>query len=238
MSNKKPIDKDYLINSFKNFKINILDREYNKKATKRTIGNVKPDNKTIFIKDDGTIYTNEIKDIFDCGDVLGASISSNKNIVTLNWTDPDDLVVNDKTLATWAGTILVRKENSAPLDYEDGVIVINNTNHNAYSSNSFMEQIEYGKTYYYKFFTYTTDDVYFENGTCLSICPIRTIVDIPSYNGNLVYNGNEQIANFFNYQEEHFNVSGNTELMLVNIPLLLLPKKIIAGQMVHQKAEA
>ena len=105
MSNKKPIDKDYLINSFKNFKINILDREYNKKATKRTIGNVKPDNKTIFIKDDGTIYTNEIKDIFDCGDVLGASISSNKNIVTLNWTDPDDLVVNDKTLATWAGTI-------------------------------------------------------------------------------------------------------------------------------------
>ena len=77
------------------------------------------------------------------------------------WTDPDDLVVADSTLAAFAGTLLVRKAGSAPASRRDGTIVLDSKTRNAYQNTYFCDSgLTDGVTYYYKFFTYTTQDAY------------------------------------------------------------------------------
>lgn len=77
------------------------------------------------------------------------------------WTDPEDIVVSDSTLAAFSGTILVRKAGSAPVSRRDGTIVLDSKTRNAYQSEYFCDSgLTDGVTYYYKFFTYTTQNVY------------------------------------------------------------------------------
>ena len=77
------------------------------------------------------------------------------------WTDPDDLVVAESTLAAFSGTILVRKAGSAPISRRDGTVVLDSKTRNAYQNTYFCDSgLTDGVTYYYKFFTYTTQNVY------------------------------------------------------------------------------
>lgn len=77
------------------------------------------------------------------------------------WTDPDDLVVADSTLAAFAGTILVRKAGSAPVSRRDGTVVLDSKTRNAYQNAYFCDSgLTDGVKYFYKFFTYTTQNVY------------------------------------------------------------------------------
>ena len=148
---------------------------------------------------------------FKVADVSGATISSYKTTASLKWTDPNNVMIDDILLAEWAGTLVVRKEGSAPSDKSDGVVVVDNKIKDAYSSTAFEDSgLEYGKTYYYRFFPYTTDKAY-TSGTSVSIVPEKIqIITMPSQNGTVVYNGNLQTAVFNNYDEELLTVSGNT----------------------------
>lgn len=99
------------------------------------------------------------------GIVLGAVenittlVSSGK--VYVKWTDPSDVVVSDTPLATWAGTLLVRKAGSAPSSRRDGTIVLDSTTRDQYSTSYFCDSgLTDGVTYYYKFFPYTTSNAY------------------------------------------------------------------------------
>lgn len=86
-------------------------------------------------------------------------VSSGK--VYVKWTDPDDLVVADSTLAAWGGTLLVRKAGSMPSSRRDGTIVLDSTTRNAYTNSYFCDSgLTDGVTYYYKFFPYTTTGTY------------------------------------------------------------------------------
>lgn len=77
------------------------------------------------------------------------------------WTDPDDLVVAESTLAAFSGTILVRKAGSAPISRRDGTVVLDSKTRNAYQNTYFCDSgLTDGVTYYYKFFTYTAQNVY------------------------------------------------------------------------------
>ena len=75
----------------------------------------------------------------------GIALAAVSNIATLaasgkiyiKWTDPDDMVVADSTLAEWGGTLLVRKAGSMPTSRRDGTIVIDSTTRNQYS-NSYL----------------------------------------------------------------------------------------------------
>ncbi len=81
--------------------------------------------------------------------------------VYVKWTDPDDLVVADSTLAAWSGTKLIRKAGSSPVSRRDGVEVLDSKNRNAYKDNYFCDSgLTDGVTYYYKFFPYTTANAY------------------------------------------------------------------------------
>lgn len=95
------------------------------------------------------------------GAVSGIATVVSHGKAYFKWTDPDDLVVADSTLAAFAGTILVRKAGSAPVSRRDGTVVVDSKTRNAYQNTYFCDSgLTDGVTYYYKFFTYTTQNVY------------------------------------------------------------------------------
>ena len=80
-----------------------------------------------------------------------------KPYVELKWEDPDDITDYEPTPATWKGTIIIRKEDSAPKHRWDGEEIIKTTtaNKDAYKETAYKdEDIEFGKIYYYGFFPY------------------------------------------------------------------------------------
>lgn len=84
--------------------------------------------------------------------------------VYISWTDPEDMVVAESVLASWGGTLLVRKAGSAPTSRRDGVIVLDSKERNQYADGYFCDSgLSDGTTYYYKFFPYTTAGTYTES---------------------------------------------------------------------------
>lgn len=80
-----------------------------------------------------------------------------KGHVQLKWTDPPDITDWKPTPATWEGTVIVRKENSAPLHRWDGDKVVRTTVRDKYKSEPYKdEDIETNKVYYYAFMPYYT----------------------------------------------------------------------------------
>ena len=85
----------------------------------------------------------------------------------VKWTDPEDLVVAESTLAEWAGTLLVRKAGSMPVSRRDGTVVVDSKVRNQYQNQYFCDSgLSDGTVYYYKFFPYTTTNTYTENEDC------------------------------------------------------------------------
>ena len=83
------------------------------------------------------------------------------NQVSLNWSDPANIATDEPCPATWAGTVIVRKENSAPLHRWDGTLIVDSTTRDGYSVNALEDStVERGKTYYYGIFPYDTKGDY------------------------------------------------------------------------------
>ena len=77
--------------------------------------------------------------------------------VYVKWTDPDDLVVAGSPLASWGGTLLVRKAGSAPVSRRDGTVVLDSKTRNAYQNSYFCDSgLTDGVEYLYNFFPYNT----------------------------------------------------------------------------------
>ena len=73
----------------------------------------------------------------------------------IKWSDPANTVSNGVTVATWGGTLLLRKTGSYPTSITDGTVVVNNTTRDKYKSTDFVDSgLTNGTTYYYRFFTY------------------------------------------------------------------------------------
>lgn len=68
---------------------------------------------------------------------LNSMAASSK--VYVKWTDPEDIIVSESPLATWAGTLLVRKAGSPPTSRRDGTVVLDSKVRNAYSSSYFCD---------------------------------------------------------------------------------------------------
>lgn len=122
----------------------------------------------------------------------GLALATVSNITTLTssgkvyikWTDPDDLVVAESTLASWGGTLLVRKAGSMPTSRRDGTVVIDSTTRNQYSNAYFCDSgLSDGTTYYYKFFPYTTTGTYTDSEDDeFSATPTAQVAGIDSWN--------------------------------------------------------
>lgn len=97
---------------------------------------------------------------FPPGDVNIISKIAFSNKAYIRWSDPGDSVYDHTTLSTWKSTILVRNNDHYPQSIKDGTIVVTNVNRNKYKDNAFSESIPNNTTYYYRFFTMSTNKVY------------------------------------------------------------------------------
>jgi hypothetical protein len=159
-----------------------------------------------------TISTGSGSDVY-LGDVIGAAAVTSGTSATLTWSDPDDVVVSGATLAQWAGTVVVRKAGSAPTSHTDGTVVVNNTVRNQYATTGFVDTgLDYGVTYYYRFFPYkTSGSDRYTAGTAVNVTPARTIIpNVPSPVSSLIYDGDAKSPIWNNYNSTELDISGDT----------------------------
>ena len=84
----------------------------------------------------------------------------NKSI-SLTWNDPDDLVMADGTVVSWAYTRIVRKTGSYPKDENDGTTVVQSSTKNQYAENGYLDtNLTNLTTYYYCAFTCSDDGIF------------------------------------------------------------------------------
>ena len=81
------------------------------------------------------------------GEVSDVLVSTRGNSVILTWKDPSS--------RKWMGTKVVRKVGSAPLDIDDGELILDVVKKNTYLTEGYTDpKLKAGTTYYYGLFTY------------------------------------------------------------------------------------
>ena len=130
-------------------------------ATTETLGKVKPDGKTTFIDEDGTLHAKGGGTTVTPKPVNNPTIENANASVIIKWQDPENTVINGSTFSTWAGTKLVMKETGYPANPDDGTLVVDNTTRDKYKTTGYtVTGLTNGKKYYFALFPYSTDGVY------------------------------------------------------------------------------
>lgn len=130
-------------------------------ATIGTLGKVKPDGKTTFIDEDGTLHAKGGGATVTPKPVNNPTIENLNASVTIKWQDPENTVISGSTFSTWAGTKLVMKETGYPANPDDGTLVVDNTVRDKYKTTGYtVTGLTNGKQYYFALFPYSTDGVY------------------------------------------------------------------------------
>ena len=110
-----------------------------------------------------------IDELTDKMNGLGMKLPAPTNVSIINfdeaskitWTDPEDVTINGGIMASWKGTLVVRKEGSAPTSASDGTVVVNSTVKNQYATAPYVDKgLVNGTTYYYGIFPYTEAIIY------------------------------------------------------------------------------
>lgn len=129
-------------------------------ATIGTLGKVKPDGKTIFIDEDGTLHAKGGVTVTP-KPVNNPTIENANESVIIKWQDPENTVISGSTFSTWAGTKLVMSETGYPANPDDGTLVVDNTMRDKYETTGYtVTGLTNGKQYYFALFPYSTDGVY------------------------------------------------------------------------------
>lgn len=90
------------------------------------------------------------------------SLSLAMGSVTVSWTDPEATKTVDGNTATWAKTVLVYKQGSiAPMSISDGIIAVEETVQNTYSTSGFeVLGLTDGQEYTFALFAISTENSY------------------------------------------------------------------------------
>lgn len=130
-------------------------------ATVKILGKSKPDGKTIFIDEDGTLHAKGGGTTVTPKPVNNPTIENANASVIIKWQDPENTVINGSTFSTWAGTKLVMKETGYPANPDDGTLVVDNTTRDKYKTIGYtVTGLTNGKQYYFALFPYSTDGAY------------------------------------------------------------------------------
>lgn len=130
-------------------------------ATIEILGKVKPDGKTTFIDEDGTLHAKGGGATVTPKPVNNPTIENANASVIIKWQDPENTVISGSTFSTWAGTKLVMKETGYPANPDDGTLVVDNTVRDKYKTAGYtVTGLTNGKKYYFALFPYSTDGVY------------------------------------------------------------------------------
>jgi len=75
--------------------------------------------------------------------------------VAIKWTDPPNINTQQPHECEWAGTCVIRKEDSAPLNRWDGTLIVKSTTRDQYEVSAYVDDtIELNKKYYYAIMPY------------------------------------------------------------------------------------
>lgn len=130
-------------------------------ATVEILGKVKPDGKTTFVDEDGTLHAKGGGATVTPKPVNNPTIENANASVVIKWQDPENTVISGSTFSTWAGTKLVMKETGYPANPDDGTLVVDNTVRDKYKTTGYtVTGLTNGKKYYFALFPYSTDGVY------------------------------------------------------------------------------
>lgn len=125
------------------------------------LGKIKPDGKTTFIDEDGTLHAKGGGATVTPKPVNNPTIENANESVVIKWQDPENTVISGSTFSTWAGTKLVMKESGYPTNPDDGTLVVDNTTRDKYKTTGYtVTGLTNGKKYYFALFPYSTDGVY------------------------------------------------------------------------------
>lgn len=92
---------------------------------------------------------------------VNPQIENSDGKVIITWGDPDNTVIDGSTVATWAGTKLVMKEDGYPASPDDGTVLVDSTTRDRYKTAGFEKSgLTNGTVYYFALFPYSTDGVY------------------------------------------------------------------------------
>lgn len=81
--------------------------------------------------------------------------------IEIRWKDATDVILGNNVFSEWQGTRLIRKENSAPLDENDGEILLNNEEKNKYMNAPYIDNNVYNnKVYFYALFPYSKKNIF------------------------------------------------------------------------------
>lgn len=130
-------------------------------ATIEILGKIKPDGKTTFVDEDGTLHAKGGGATVTPKPVNNPTIENLNASVTIKWQDPENTVISGSTFSTWAGTKLIMKETGYPANPDDGTLVVDNTTRDKYKTTGYtVTGLTNGKKYYFALFPYNTDGVY------------------------------------------------------------------------------
>lgn len=126
-----------------------------------TLGKIKPDGKTTFVDEDGTLHAKGGGTTVTPKPVNNPMIENANASVIIKWQDPENTVISGSTFSTWAGTKLVMSETGYPANPDDGTLVVDNTTRDKYKTTGYtVTDLTNGKQYYFTLFPYSTDGVY------------------------------------------------------------------------------
>lgn len=127
-----------------------------------TLGKIKPDGKTTFVDEDGTLHAKGGgATITPPKPVNNPTVENANASVIIKWQDPENTVISGSTTSTWAGTKLVMKETGYPANPDDGILVVDNTVRDKYKTTGYtVTGLTNGKKYYFTLFPYSTDGIY------------------------------------------------------------------------------
>lgn len=95
------------------------------------------------------------------GNPKNVNITNFDEAAKITWTDPDDVIYQGAKLATWQGTVVVRKKGATPENWADGVLVERVTEKNKYKDTPLIDgNLTNGTEYCYGIFPYTEQSVY------------------------------------------------------------------------------
>lgn len=132
-----------------------------KDGTSGTVPAPKAGEENMFLRGDGTWAKVSGGSSIAPKATVDPAITNGNAKVTITWGDPDDSIVDGVVLATWQGTKLVMKESGYPENENDGTVLVDNTERDAYKTSGYeIAGLTNGNTYYFKLFPYSTDGIY------------------------------------------------------------------------------
>lgn len=157
------------------------------------------------------------------GDVSDVTLTPTETSVEIKWTDPQD-----GETVEWAGTTVIRKRGSRPVDMLDGTVVVDSTTRNQYRTSGYVDQnLEKNTVYWYKFFPYSTQGK-IRTGlaiTTKTLADETIIEEFPTVSGVYTYSGVEQTVVLNDYDPEKMVIqSGNTGTDAGDYTVVIAPK--------------